>query len=1030
MYSIAIAIIVFEDQYLFLKKKIDKNTEYSLWNHEFKGHIGLNFDYTSFRENLERFLGIDLKDSHFTFIREAGWENENKPHTSLYKLELTKEEKEVVSEKIKEDHEWLPLDKINLVLEKPVKKHWNSTQIEVIQSFNFLVKKPDLTPSFISDIELIHRANSQNKLVIFAGAGVSLDSGVPSWGTLVNMLHNELGEEKLEPDYMISPQLFFHSRDKKEYNEKIREILKYNKVKPNPIHDKILDLEPLHIITTNFDDLLEQAQQAKNKTYQIIKRDSHLPYSQSHQLLVKMHGDLEELNMVLKEDDYLDYSKNFPLTEALVRFVFASKLVLFVGFSFSDPNLKQILKRVRNVLREDFQPAYLFTLEKPSFIQREYFKKKGIRIIPYDPNIEHYLTLTNQITFPRSLSQKGQQTFNFLNLISVYDPLAFSPFSPHIIQQLYNSISRFDSLPSIPPQKLKDFYPFNVNPTSYKADISLSEFSEFHLSTKNEELIRLLGKLKNSQNKIIIQNNEIKSIDQNWKENSPQKPKNWEPMLVKVFQKLSNSAAMCIQRKDDRSEKTNHHRIVFEGELPKCNCRNCQFDRFEIESLLLHINDRNEFAENDLLELLITGFTQYKIGDFLNAYYSFEKLVKLSSDKEDFITAFLAYYNLQIVISLAIRETQKIEEKKRIAMQNRLKMNLSDKIQIPIDKDVENVLESIKDKELEKEITSKINTGLEKIAKNYRFHKKNSKNYSSGSVDGSWQTVWDSFILLKHHYRQNNLLDIELWNFRQLTRKVWTSLVTSYSIPRYEHRLRVFNGSMILEVIKILEPTEMDEPLKEFDIKTLKIDDLTSILDPLENFLNSSIRQSTFWGKSYHPRGIFEAQLNESWYFKSKCRKWLNNFLIVLSYLDISEEFSEQMEEILLKIVHYFSFYNHGTDAPGHDFLRLLLKRHFHFLREEDIQELIKYSLLNKNYNYDIIPQISTEIQKHFPDYKITEKHLSHSIVNYSLPNHQELNNLISIIPYQKFLDEDYQNILRQKVTTGLSSLNFRVDRF
>lgn len=111
-----------------------------------------------------------------------------------------------------------------------------------------------ITNTTKSHILQIQKAMRQNKLVIFAGAGVSKCSGVPLWGELINELKKELDLDPNESDYLKIPQLYRNLRKDKEYFEKIKEILKDGKVQFNDVHRAILDLNPCHIVTTNYDD--------------------------------------------------------------------------------------------------------------------------------------------------------------------------------------------------------------------------------------------------------------------------------------------------------------------------------------------------------------------------------------------------------------------------------------------------------------------------------------------------------------------------------------------------------------------------------------------------------------------------------------------------------------------------------------------------------------------------------------------------------------------------------------------------------
>ena len=47
----------------------------------------------------------------------------------------------------------------------------------------------------------------------------------------------------------------------------------HGKIAPTPIHDAILELAPCHIITTNYDDLIEQNIEQKFMQYHIIRKD-------------------------------------------------------------------------------------------------------------------------------------------------------------------------------------------------------------------------------------------------------------------------------------------------------------------------------------------------------------------------------------------------------------------------------------------------------------------------------------------------------------------------------------------------------------------------------------------------------------------------------------------------------------------------------------------------------------------------------------------------------------------------------------
>ena len=98
----------------------------------------------------------------------------------------------------------------------------------------------------------LHEASIQNKLVVFVGAGVSANSGVPTWSSLTKAFKEELpGSINKETDDLKVAQIFKDTYGNKAYLEKVRSVLKDGRVAHNPIHNAILKLNPVHKIQTS-----------------------------------------------------------------------------------------------------------------------------------------------------------------------------------------------------------------------------------------------------------------------------------------------------------------------------------------------------------------------------------------------------------------------------------------------------------------------------------------------------------------------------------------------------------------------------------------------------------------------------------------------------------------------------------------------------------------------------------------------------------------------------------------------------------
>ncbi len=518
-----------------------------------------------------------------------------------------------------------------------------------------------MNPSFIADIKRIQQAKANNKLVVFVGAGVSNNSDVPSWDTLTNALKNELPIDKIseENDSLKVAQYYRNFRGYKEYIEKIKEVLKHGKVSYNPIHDAILDLEPSHIITTNYDDLIEQSIRPRNLQYHIIRKDSDLPYIQTDRLVVKMHGDFEVGNIVLTEKDYLDYRVNFPLIDAFIKSLFASKFILFVGFSFADYNLRFIINYTQSLLKDDFQPVYMLVNETVNHVVKEYYKKKGIYLIEMsekqldkvigEQKIE--LIEINSLTNPI-----GKVLYKQLRLINDYEE------SLNMIDYLYNNLKPLEDVLPVLGDGLRNFFPkkeiffwnLHSNGLQILPPYIESEITRQSTSTLKFEFLRKYGAKISYLADIAYFNNiyEVNGVN----------------LYTKSLQRRIEK-----KNEDDSTDlfyKCNYNRV--HEEIRKLTKKKLTYTKADLE-----------------LPLIL-----YKTGNSYEAYLKYKELSVRFWEKQKYILYFMCIYNQKMVGYLA---AYNIEISYNNSLINEVeKIDLSEILsRCPIDKKVKNIFEDL-----------------------------------------------------------------------------------------------------------------------------------------------------------------------------------------------------------------------------------------------------------------------------------------------------------------------------------------------
>ena len=298
-------------------------------------------------------------------------------------------------------------------------------------------------------VSQIKKSIKENSLILFVGAGISANSNLPTWGELIQSFKEELDlPDDNSDDYQRVAQYYYDTFGKNRYKEKIEEVFSSKGIsKPNELHTLIEKIAPEHIITTNYDSLLEDQFESGLLKYNVVAEDKDIPYTSPRRYLIKMHGDLSKNNIVLKEEDYLDYSSNFPMISNLIQTLIMNHTLLFVGYSLKDFTFKAIFRLVQNAFQSDAKFAYLYIPEKPSTFERDLYKKQGVIVFSNDrcsDDVEEVLEgqnkkFLNTKKFLEDLSFDENRTLDnvdglwgqlaFLNRLSFIDSRDFSTYS-------------------------------------------------------------------------------------------------------------------------------------------------------------------------------------------------------------------------------------------------------------------------------------------------------------------------------------------------------------------------------------------------------------------------------------------------------------------------------------------------------------------------------------------------------------------------------------------------------------------------
>lgn len=267
-------------------------------------------------------------------------------------------------------------------------------------------------------------------------------------------------------EFLKIPQYFYEEKSEEAYINFLREKF-LNDYETNAIDELIVQLFPEHIITTNYDHLIEDVKDINLSEYTVVKNDKDLLTKYGNHYIIKMHGDIEDMNkdgiknIVLREDDYLKYSQTHEIIESYIKSLLFDKTFLFIGYSLNDNNLKLIMSYidyyVKNQKIENRTPHYLVTtgfLDKNREIK--YWKNKSVELVDLSDITDHMLKKA-----PSELEFQGKQLYTFLKYLK-QDDLSFATDE---IKEMKEYLL----------MKLNQFEPFNA--ISYTTLLSACRFS-------------------------------------------------------------------------------------------------------------------------------------------------------------------------------------------------------------------------------------------------------------------------------------------------------------------------------------------------------------------------------------------------------------------------------------------------------------------------------------------------------------------------------------------------------------------------
>ena len=200
------------------------------------------------------------------------------------------------------------------------------------------------------------RALHAQNAAVFAGAGLSMASGYVDWKGLLEELVRDLHlDPERETDLVSVAQ--YHCNQAGGKNALTTRILQHFSQTHEPTENhRVLASLPIETYwTTNYDKLIEtaliDAKKVPDVKYTVLQLATTKPGRDV--VIYKMHGDVDHpTDAIISKEDYEAYHHTHSPFVSALRGDLIQKTFVFLGFSFSDPNLDYILSRVSGLYRQ------------------------------------------------------------------------------------------------------------------------------------------------------------------------------------------------------------------------------------------------------------------------------------------------------------------------------------------------------------------------------------------------------------------------------------------------------------------------------------------------------------------------------------------------------------------------------------------------------------------------------------------------------------------------------------------------------
>ncbi len=401
-----------------------------------------------------------------------------------------------------------------------------------------------------------------------------------------------------------------------------------------------------------------------------------------------------------------------------------------------------------------------------------------------------------------------------------------------------------------------------------------------------------------------------------------------------------------------------------------CECFRCLFYTLRWSDLIERVAQYKITETSLLADDMLNAYANYKLNNFKEAVYQYEKIALKAWQTDRTISYFIATQNIKRLRNLVYFFLDS-EEKEIVDKIDELNVEQVFNELHGIDEDQRELLKIVKDNKVLHSAEEAIDEVLDKTVKVRELYN------SRGSYEGAtlYNTVQIALERLFVFFTGNSFVFDEYSEFRRVCRKGVKALIANHSIHEdYGERLEKFNNLFFTISLHYLSPKDLKDITRKYGISKLPATSETAqtLVTKVDNLLSSG-KATLELSSREEMNKILEIQFIRNWHFEHRFADIFKNGFFLLSAVDLEEE---DVTKILKSAIHFLRVEKNTPGPRKVEHISIFMMSQGKFISYEQCVELLKIGVKKPqlfNSSNGLMQAVNHVINTHLSDHTIDD---------------------------------------------------------